>query len=295
MTDSLHVAVIGNCQASPLARMLESVAPAVWVKRVVIVHLAKPEERTRVYSALEQSDVVLAQRVVDNYPLEFVRNANLREAFGDKVVVWPNLYYRGYSPELVYLRNAGRPLQGPLGDYHLSPIHEEWKKGRSLAESIATFRDVEYNAERFSTVPEDSLRELVQREADCDVTISDYVARERWRQRLFFTFNHPTKAALVELAKRVLDHTGWSEHGSAEAVAGLAASPAEPLGRWRVPMNPWIAQTAGSGLKDIKRFRANEVDMSSGLPTALAEPVLRLTLEEIAATYYRIYDTVFGT
>ena len=75
----------------------------------------------------------------------------------------------------------------------------------------------------------------------------------------------------------------------------MSARRAEPLGRWRVPMNPWIAQTAGSGLKDIKRFRANEVDMSSGLPKALAEPVLRLTLEEIAATYYRIYDTVFGT
>ena len=232
--------------------------------------------------------------MVDNYPLEFVRNANLREAFGEKVVVWPNLYYRGYSPELVYLRNGGRPLQGPLGDYHLSPIHEGWKQGRSLAESIATFRDVDYNAERFSTVPEDSLRDLEQREADCDVTISDYVARERWRQRLFFTFNHPTKAALVELAKRVLDHTGWSEHSSPEAVAELAARPAEPLGRWRVPMNPWIAQTAGSGLKDIKRFRANEVDMSGGLPKALAEPVLRLSLEEIAATYYRIYDAVFG-
>lgn len=294
MSEQVNVAVIGNCQANPLASMLRSVAPVVRVNRTVIVHLAKDAERDEIYQALAGSDVILAQRVVDNYPCVFVRNAELRAAFGERVVVWPNLYYRGYSPELAYLRDdKPQPLQGPLGDYHLSPIHDAWLQGLSLDEAITRFRDPDYHASRFSDVPEDSLRELEERESECDVRISDYVAEQRWEQRLFFTFNHPAKTALVELARRALEATGLGEQVSAKAMAQLVARPAEPLGRWRVPMNPWIARTFGAGMADIELFQGNEVDLSGGRPIAL-KPIVHLSLDEVAATYYRVYDLVFG-
>lgn len=292
MQPTLKFAVVGNCQANPLSTIITALAPHLSTERVIIVHLASEEDRDEDYRALDSVDFILAQRVVDNYPREHVRNALIKENFGDKVLVWPNLYYRGYNPELTYLRDENRRvLQGPLGDYHLTTVHDAWKHGLSAPDAEARLKSGDFNRELFAGVPQDSLAELEERELDCDVTISNWVRAEVWNRRLFFTFNHPTTGALFELAERILSRLEINSEGASRANGVFER---EPLGRWRIPLNAWISQDlAGRDLVDYPTYRGNEVTLLDGSVRA-EKPVVELTHIEVVESYYRIYDHIFG-
>ena len=191
------IAVLGNCQAGPLRTLLSAALPQAEIQPVFTVHLVQEDQHDEVYEQLAKADLILAQRVVDNYPRTYVRTQVLRESFGDKVIVWPNLYYRGYNPELFYLRAAGGgAMQGPLGDYHMRTIHSAWERGASAGVAAESLRDVDANRVAFGDVPEASLRDLDARERDCDVKIAAWVRDQRWSEHLFFTFNHPDLSCL---------------------------------------------------------------------------------------------------
>lgn len=97
---TIHVAVLGNCQARPIATLLPLYNPAITVTCVDVVHLLRDEDAPQYAQALRQADVILAQHVADTYPCSFVRNSELVRQYGHKVIFWINLYFRGYNPEL---------------------------------------------------------------------------------------------------------------------------------------------------------------------------------------------------
>jgi len=278
----VRVAVFGNCQARPLSSALQAAIPDLEVLDVVVVHLAKQADADQTLAAIDGADLVLAQRVVDDYPTPFVRTGELRNTFGDRLLVWPNLYYRGYNPELIYLRDAQhRPLQGPFGDYHVSTIHEAWQDRLSVDETVERLKSVDFNREKFAPVPEQSLVELREREQDCDVQISDVVAEQRWQQRLFFTFNHPTSAALDALVTRVLALLGTRRETSGEAN--------EPLGRWRLPLNPWVKEEFGLTFPSRNNFQGSAVTYDGGAPAARG-PGVPLNYRQLTREYFKVYD-----
>lgn len=285
---SIRIGVIGNCQARPLGTTLAESIAGIQIDGTVVVHLARDEDADRDLAALESADLVLAQRVADDYPTRFVRTEELRGVFGDRLLVWPNLYYRGYNPELIYLRDADhRPLQGPLGDYHLSVVHEAWKSDLSIEEAVRRLRSVDHNAERFADVPEQSLVELVQREQDCDVRMSDWLAEHRWTRRLFFTFNHPSRVALDELVRRIAQTAGLPD----PAPSG-GDVPFEPLGRWRAPLNPWVRSTFAPTFEDDGDFVGCDVELAGRETRALAPPV-RWDVPRLVERYYETYRAAF--
>jgi hypothetical protein len=290
MSAGLNVAVLGNCQAQPLAGQLAATVPGLSVERVVIVHLARDEDRDAVYQDLDRVDLVIAQRVVDNYPCAFVRNAELKQAFGDKVLVWPNLYYRGYNPELTYLRGPDRSVvHGPLGDYHVGTIHEAWSEGLPVDEAVRRTGSIEVNRELYADVPGQSLEELGQREHDCDIQMAEWVAEHMWEQRLFHTFNHPASAALRELARRIVD-TG---HLAGVKAGTTPVTSAEPLGRWGLPMNPWVADALAPTIEDLEVYHGNDLVFGEGT-VDLGRELVRYDLPGIAEAFYRVYDEVFA-
>jgi hypothetical protein len=291
---NVRIGLLGNCQAGPLSQMLKTTLPDVEIERVVTVHLAKDEDRAEAYEALSVCDLILAQRVAENYPCKFVRNNELKDAFGSKVIVWPNLYYRGYNPELVYVKDAvtKQPLPSPLGNFHSSTVHDAWAEGVPVAEAAERHRSVDFNRTQYAGVPEESLLELREREVDCDIRISDWVAEHCWDQRIFFTFNHPSRAALAELVRRVIDSSDLLNSGLTHEVP--AGGPPEPLGRYRLPLNPWIHHELAPGLESAETFQGNEVAFVDGVPHA-ENAVAQLPLSDFVEMSYRVYDACFGS
>ena len=91
----MRVAIVGNCQARPLAEILTAIFD-VEVSTSVIVHLVRPQDEPLHRPGLQSADVILAQRVAENYPTPFVRTEALHAEHGAKVQVWQNLYFAGY-------------------------------------------------------------------------------------------------------------------------------------------------------------------------------------------------------
>lgn len=208
MKPRINVVVVGNCQARPLAKVLESLNRRIKVTGIAIVHLLRSEQYGEYSSVLDEADLIISQLVHDSYPCDFVRTKFLKDRYGSKVISIVNLFFSGYTPDWFYIRIPDRgPLKGPMGDYHNRTIFEAWCTGEQ--EKTASFRlaDKEYNRKYIPDVQK-SLQELCSRESEVDVSITDVIMSRYQKERLFFTFNHPAMVLIREYAKRILKEVG---------------------------------------------------------------------------------------
>lgn len=286
MKKGFSIAIVGNCQARPLAQIIQSLVPEVNIAGIAIVHLLRDAQEPEYVPVFESADLILAQRVTDNYPCSFVRNAELRKRYGDRVRVWPNLFYSGYNPELFYLRGESRkPLGGPLGDYHNRTFFEAWRQGLSVDEAVRRHLDDDYNREAYGDIPNKSLDELYKREAETDVRIVDWIEDRMWRQRLFFTFNHPARLLISELACRLIDAAGLDGRHVAKEATGQG----EPLGQFNCPINTWVAKTFGCTFEGSEMYQGNDV---LGVEGNVVISGKRRVYEnsQIVETFFKVYD-----
>jgi len=241
-------------------------------------------EKAKFDREFDKADYIFAQRVADAYPCTFVRTQYLRENYGHKATIWPNVFYRGYNPELTYVRMAGRhPLRGPLGDYHNQTFLDGWEKGLSIRETLNLHQDIDYNYERYGNIPETSLIELQNREAGCDVKISKFVKEKFRRQRLFFTFNHPRMVLLAYVAEKILEHVGIT--GNQIDYTRLA----EPLGQFIPPVNSWVANQYALLFEDERFWRGARVKQINGSNVTTGKKYLYQD-KEIIEVFFKIYS-----
>jgi hypothetical protein len=199
------VVVVGNCQAMPIATLLEKMSDEIEVTKVAIVHLLKSEQEDEYKHFFEEADHLIVQAVSSNYPCEFVRTDSLKNKYGSKVTIILNLFYSGYTPDWFYIRQPGRPtLRGPMGDYHNKTIFDAWRSGVDQSNAIKLVEDINYNSNRYLHELDKSLLQLKRREAAVDVHIFEYIKKNLMGKRLFFTFNHPTLDLLIEYTTRIL-------------------------------------------------------------------------------------------
>ncbi|OGR06879.1 MAG: hypothetical protein A2511_17515 [Deltaproteobacteria bacterium RIFOXYD12_FULL_50_9] len=288
MKKGFSIAIAGNCQARPLAQVIKSLVPDVYISGIAIVHLLSDAQQDEYTKIFESADLILAQRVTDNYPCTFVRNKELRKKYEDRLLVWPNLYYAGYNPELIYLRGEARkPLAGPFGDYHNKTFVEAWRRGLSVDEAVRLHNDDDYNREAYGEIPKKSLEELRKREAETDVRIVDWIAERLWRQRLFFTFNHPALVLIQELADRLIRAVGLEYAHPAKEAAVLR----EPLGNFSCPVNPWVAKTFGCTFGEFDVIRGSSVMGIEGNQVILKQGKSQIyENRQIVEEYFKIYD-----
>ncbi|GAA0770038.1 hypothetical protein LRH25_31025 [Ideonella azotifigens] len=279
----LKIAVVGNCQARPLAQYLGQLSSRVTVHSVAVVHLLKDADESVYTPEFEAADLILAQQVADGYPCGFVTTSALQARYGGKLRSWINLYYAGYNPELTYIRpSTGGALHGPLGDYHHRFIFEGWKSGQSVAECEQRCLDVALHGKRFADAAEAPWPELERREATADVKILDYLREHVLRSRLFHTMNHPTRQLLLELATRVLKLEGL-------AVDGVGPGAAEPLGQFRLPVNPFVRASQAPGFDGPDHYRGLAVQEEGGRIIGFKGPH-EYALAALIEGFYRLYD-----
>ena len=262
--------VTGNCQARPLTSYFEKSGYFECLPPIIL-HLARDQDRDLHLQKLEEADVILAQKTADNFALNYLRSGHLKTSHDD-VVIWPNIFYSGQQPFLRYMTHVtkGR-LFGPLDALHDLRIYMRWRHDRGL--STAPMIVPNYTEK----VSEMSLQSLVEREAGCDVIISDIIRDSRNSERLFFTFNHPTNLVLWRLARRIVDILGEPidipfDHTASEA-----------LGRYVVP-STWTKENA------VFRGDQMHVDVDSGEVSRAAGPPRDYSNEELDVAFFNCYD-----
>ncbi|MFT5623576.1 MAG: hypothetical protein ACI8Z0_000064 [Lentimonas sp.] len=230
----MKIQVIANCQARPISGLIPRVAPDVEALEPIIVHLAKAEDEAAHLTQIAQADVIFAQLTQDQFQPAHLATKNLKEWFGDKVVVWPNIFYMGQQPYLRYFTHPqlGR-LMGPLEALHDIRPYRSWKDTGCVDPAVLDQSDSDFIAAARAA----SMKELQAKEADCDIGISDFLQTHEGTQRLFYTFNHPLQFVLSEVLRRLLDHLGKTD------TLPLGDGAPEPLDRFQVP-SVWSAADA---------------------------------------------------
>lgn len=265
----MRIQVIGNCQARPLADLVER-ATGFAAEPPIILHLAKPEDVEPQTQAIAQADLVFAQRTDPAFAMEHLRSTHLKATRPDTVTVWPNVFYGGEHPFLRYVTRAGSGrVFGPLTEYHDLRHLRAWfadRQGVDFMPEIETPDFVRiYAAQSFEA--------LHGREAECDVTIADVIEAET--RSLFWTFNHPNLWLLTCLCNRILDCAGLP-HPNTDGMR-------EPLNRIQPPFGFDAPAEPGEPYQGV------EVNLSTPGKVALG-PVRRYSAAALRDVAFACYD-----
>lgn len=286
------VVVIGNCQARPIAKILSLLNKNIEVTSVAIVHLLKSEEASSYLPLFEDADLIITQLIADNYPCDFVRTSALKKAYNEKIIAIVNLYYSGYSPDLMYIRDSSQgTLKSPLGEYHSKTILESYKEGLSVEETITRYNDIEYNKNHYFGIAAQSLEELKSRELLVDIKITDLIEENLSKERLFFIFNHPSMSLLVQMTIRILEEAKIKINNLENL-----KSYKEPLDKIIVPVNVYAKKLLNIEFKNIDYFKGVECSVETnggGKSMITIGESKNYTLEEIVKKYYEVYGNVF--
>jgi len=248
--NKIKVVVIGNCQARPIATLLEQMGVKVEVIKIAIVHLLSNEQKNEYEHFFKDADFIIAQVIADNYPCSFVTTKYLKVHYPGKVINIVNLYFSGYMPELRYIRLNGKgTLRGPLADYHNQTIYDCWKEKQTQQYTHARLEDSVFNKNKYGLLFEKSLSELSCREGATDIRIVNFIKNNLHIQKLFFTFNHPSLNLLIEYVKEILVFIDIKY--TLQPVSCIK----EPLGQFTAPINIHIKDLIDIEFKDITVFK----------------------------------------
>ena len=205
-----RIALIGNCQATTLARILHLFAPAAEVVRFPFSDLPDryPTQKA-VFAALSAFDLIFAQPFGPGlHPA--VDGLILQEQFGERFYFYPVVEFSAFHPDCIYVRHrkSGEFLRSPMSDYHSAVALAGHSLGFTAGQTLRLF-DAEVFARlgyfRFWKPSEDAL-------ADQCRAIGFPLARmyRSWVRRGVFmhTINHPRLFVLGDVARALLEASG---------------------------------------------------------------------------------------
>lgn len=120
-----------------------------------------------------------------------------------KIITWQDIYYRGYSPELIYPRIFKRDSLSPYTNIIAEFGFVQGLKPDLLADihSDPAFFEREF-VESIHATAANELDER-ERQSQADIRLASYMRTEWSSRRLFHTFNHPTRQVLVEASRQI--------------------------------------------------------------------------------------------
>lgn len=252
--------------------LLENV-PGVQCLTPIILHLAKLSDETAHRAAMSEADVILTQNTADSFRVSYLRSSNIKAIYPN-TLVWPNVFYSGQQPFLRYFTHPdqGR-MMGPLEALHDLRLFSQW----GLERGVFTSASIDEHAFA-AQVKKVSLSQLRIRESDCDVSISDFIQHRLCTDKLFFTFNHPTRLVLAELATRI------TKKLNLETVDSLGE---ESLNRYIVP-SLWPTDRCG-GTENV--YQGDNYQLrEGGMVERLQGPPREYSPTELTNAFFEVYD-----
>ncbi len=271
----IRLLVIGNCQARPVSQILGQTGFFDCLEPIIL-HLAGNDMRAEHENRIGSADLILAQLTADSFPIAHLQSTRLRARLGNKVIVWPNMFYSGQQPFARYITLAGgERLLGPLEATHDLRFFWDWWQDRH-GPDIRPRLPVGTLMQEISEV---SLRMLQNREANCDVSISDVILTHCQIRRLFFTFNHPTRFLTSALCDRVRSPIGLL------ALHANQPQDSEPLDRYMIP-------SSGFPLASQDQYLGNPFLLNAPERITITNVRQPYSLAELRAGFLQCYDHV---
>jgi len=283
----INIVIVGNCQARPIASILPLLNNNINITATAIVHLLTDKYEEQYIPFFDEADFIVTQQIADNYPCEFVRTNLLKSKYSNKIITIINLYYSGYNPDLMYIRDTSQgTLKSPLGEYHNKTIYEAWKAGKSVKDALSLYNDYDYNKNKYTNIARNSLLELKNREKNSDISITDFIEEEQKHQRLFFVFNHPSLSLLIEMVRKILT---IMEIRISDIHASIIN---EPLDKIIAPINIYAKSNLKINFKDVSSFKGVDCFVNNG-DIITTNAIKEYSFLEITENYYQIYDATY--
>lgn len=280
----MNISIIGNCQARPVATFLAAICPGLSIHPAVVVHLETDDSSEKNFKNFENSELIFTQPIMDNHPVKHLRNCELADRFRDKMVIWPNIFFTGQCPDVVCIATEKQNrVLGPLDTYHQKDILNCWLNETSAADCVKALDNQRIDDEAVSLLVDISMKELQSRERNLDVTISDYIAENWLRQRLFYVFNHPSSNLLFEICVRLARFCDLQTTNTL-----ISDFYPEPLNRVIPPTLPAIKKALQFSFPTSSSSKGFELDVrENGISLGNARI---LSLPELVEQSYVAYD-----
>jgi len=206
-----NVIVIGNCQAAPLANTLQQL-PGVPTARSLAVNEQGSKRFVEIDAEL-QPLLDVAETQVFTFPIKGDHGGYSTEALrrrGARVKTITNLFFNGLHPDITYVGAMNSRLQSPLGDYHSRIVLDAFLEGRSQADCVAMFNQLEYERRGYFDAYARSANELLERDAGVDVPFAQEFLRMVPQLPTLMTFNHPTSVVFQAYGARLAAELGMT-------------------------------------------------------------------------------------
>lgn len=197
------IVILANCQNQEIANMFNMM---INMENFIVknfYHEMINNNPDNLKNEFEIADIIITQPLSEKFG--YFATDNIKNIYPSKCLVIPNLFFRGYFPELTYAGEEGKRLPSPIGEYHHAGIIAGWEMGLVQNELYRFLNSENFYLETgLRDALKKSIKELINREKVCDITISDFILNNYKSKPLFYTVNHPTGALIYELAIRIL-------------------------------------------------------------------------------------------
>ena len=201
------VVIFGNCQATPLEDILclnENFTRSFGViKYLPSIHEMPNELQSILLDHLSEFDIVISQSIL-NKDWELSTDALRKRA--KQIVIYPTCFFKGYHPDLTYLKKKGQTIRStPVVDYHSAIVLYSFIKVKSIDECVKTLISGEWIGTSYWEWIDDQFQELYKREKEYDVKAVDFIYENYKKYILFYTFNHPAPLLMLHIAEGIFN------------------------------------------------------------------------------------------
>lgn len=204
----LKYSLLGNCQITPLSKTLNGIPEF----NKVFEYIDFPPVHTidknndRLFDIFKDIDLLIYQPVIDKsrfgkYCSQSVLAALKTDA---KAICIPSMYYGGYFPTLGMISE----VNGPLNLVHDFYVIATFLNGQSTSETINAIK-YKFPLNKMELIKQNNASlgalRLREKEYKVDIKISDYIEDKFRKERLFYTFNHPTHRLFGYVCSRILE------------------------------------------------------------------------------------------
>ena len=202
----VHIALVGNCQASALSAVLKH-STAIDCRHVLDVNGRGSKYVADVVFKIYNKtgiDHLLSQPMSDEF--DDVSSKRLKAHYQSRFANYTNIYFSGLHPDLTYFGGFGQRVTSPLGDYHSRIILACFFQGRSVRECLAAFNGGVYEKLGYFLQFEHSLAELARRDEGSQIKFAAHFAEMTRTTLTMLSVNHPTLETMVEFARVMEAH-----------------------------------------------------------------------------------------
>jgi acyl carrier protein len=248
-----NVIVYGNCQAQTITGLLNHLF-AQRAGKVRFHHLLNFHHPVTGWETLPDDQLASVDMVWQQYDTRAQFPYWDRISASARRLVFPSLDFNLFWPFAgTDPRNKPEPPEFPFGrfpygDVVALQIVREGLKGEAALRSYAEKSGARLARLSMARLEEIEFARMAQREAQCDVVMSDFVRAIFRTTPTFHTWTHPAGRPLTELTRRLLVASDlWDADPNSTLSAELArhADHWAPLSELELPIHPLVAEQVG--------------------------------------------------